>query len=93
VAQRQITKEIRKYFELWLGCSLVVEHWPSIQEALGSNHSAAKSNEILTAWEDVDHKVSEAALSTPTDNPGPDQHSPLDRPTPTQGKKKLNNKQ
>jgi hypothetical protein len=33
---------------------------------------------------------------TPTDNPGPDQHSPLDRPTPTQGKKrkkKLNNKQ
>jgi hypothetical protein len=31
-----------------------------------------------------------------TNNPGPDQHSPLDRPTPTQGKKwekKLNNNQ
>jgi hypothetical protein len=47
------------------------------------------------AWKDADHKVSKAALGTPTDNPGPDQHSLLDRPTPTQGKKKkkLNNKQ
>jgi hypothetical protein len=41
-------------------------------------------------WEDADHKMSKAACSTPTDNPGPDQHSPLDRPTPTQGKKKKN---
>jgi hypothetical protein len=35
---------------------------------------------------------------TPTDNPGPDQHSTLERLTPTQGEKKreknkLNNKQ
>jgi hypothetical protein len=41
-----------------------------------------------TAWEDADHKVSEAVRGTPTDNPGTDQHSPLDRPTPTQGKKR-----
>jgi hypothetical protein len=27
------------------------------------------------------------ALDTPTDSPKPDQHNPLDRPTPTQGKK------
>jgi hypothetical protein len=40
-----------------------------------------------TAWENTDHKVSEVAHSTPTDNPGPDQHSPLDRPTPHPGKK------
>jgi hypothetical protein len=40
-----------------------------------------------TAWEDADHKVSEAACGTPTENPGPDQHSPMDRPKPTQGKK------
>jgi hypothetical protein len=37
------------------------------------------------------------ARGTPTDNPGPDQHSPLDRLTPTQEKKRekneLNNKQ
>jgi hypothetical protein len=48
-----------------------------------------------TAWEDADHRISYAAGSTPIDNPGPDQHSPLDRPTPTQGKKEkqLNNKQ
>jgi hypothetical protein len=39
------------------------------------------------AWEDTHYKVSEAVHGTPTDNPGPDQHSPLDRPTPTQGKK------
>jgi hypothetical protein len=47
---------------------------------------------------EADHQVSQAACGSPTDNPGPDQHSPLDRPTPTQGKKKkrkknLNNKQ
>jgi hypothetical protein len=41
-----------------------------------------------TAWEDLDHKESKAAHSTPTNNPGPDQRSPLDKPTPTQGKKK-----
>jgi hypothetical protein len=39
------------------------------------------------AWEDAD-KVNKAVCSTSTDNPGPDQHSPLDRPTPTQGKKR-----
>jgi hypothetical protein len=33
------------------------------------------------------------ACSTPTNNPGPDQHNPLDRLTPTQEKNKLNNKQ
>jgi hypothetical protein len=41
-----------------------------------------------TAWEDADHKVSATVHDPPTDNPGPDQHSPLDRPTPTQGKKR-----
>jgi hypothetical protein len=46
-----------------------------------------------TAWEDAD-KVSSAAHGTSTGKPGPDQHSPLDRPTPTQGiKEKLSNKQ
>jgi hypothetical protein len=40
-----------------------------------------------TAWEDVD-KVSLVVCGTPTDNPGPDQHSPLDRLTSTQGKKR-----
>jgi hypothetical protein len=40
-----------------------------------------------TAWEDADHKVSLVVRSTLTDNPGPDQHSPLDRLTPTQGKR------
>jgi hypothetical protein len=45
---------------------------------------------VQTAWEDVDHKVSEVARSTHTDNPGPDQHSPLDTPTSTQGKQKKN---
>jgi hypothetical protein len=45
------------------------------------------------AWEDAEQKVSLAVHGTPTNNPGPDQHSPLDRPTPTQGKKeKLSNK-
>jgi hypothetical protein len=39
------------------------------------------------AWEDVD-KVSLAVCSTPTKKPGPDQHSPLDRPTSTQRKKR-----
>jgi hypothetical protein len=47
-----------------------------------------------TAWEEADHKVSYVARGTPIDNPGPDQHSSLYRPTPTQRKKKkLNNKQ
>jgi hypothetical protein len=41
-----------------------------------------------TAWEDVDHKVSKVVHSTPTESPVPDQHSPLDRPTPTRGKKR-----
>jgi hypothetical protein len=46
------------------------------------------------AWEDVDNKVSYVVCGTPTENPGPDQHKPLDRLTPTQGKKeKLSNKQ
>jgi hypothetical protein len=39
------------------------------------------------AWEDTDHKMSKVAHGTPTDNPGPDQPSPQDRPTLTQGKK------
>jgi hypothetical protein len=43
-----------------------------------------------TTWEDADHEVSYVARRTPTDNPGPDQLSHLDRPTPTQGKKKKN---
>jgi hypothetical protein len=38
--------------------------------------------------EDANHKVSLAAHGTPTENPRPDQHSPLDRPNPNQGKKK-----
>jgi hypothetical protein len=32
--------------------------------------------------------VSLAVCSTPTEKPGPDQHSPLDRPTSTQGEKR-----
>jgi hypothetical protein len=43
------------------------------------------------AWENADHKVSFAVTryrGSPTDNPGPDQQSPLDRPTPTRGKKR-----
>jgi hypothetical protein len=40
------------------------------------------------AWKDLDHTVSKAAHGTPTDNLQPDLHSSLDRPTPTQGKKK-----
>jgi hypothetical protein len=39
------------------------------------------------AWEDAD-QVSFAVRGTPTDNPETDHHSPLDRPTPTWGKKK-----
>jgi hypothetical protein len=39
------------------------------------------------AWEDMD-KVSLAVHGTSTDNPGPDQHSPMDRRTPTRGKKR-----
>jgi hypothetical protein len=37
-----------------------------------------------TTWEDADHKVSEVARSTPTDNLG---HSPLDRLTPPSEKR------
>jgi hypothetical protein len=45
------------------------------------------------AWEDAD-QVSFVVCSTPTDKPGPEQHSPMDRPTSTRGKKeKLSNKQ
>jgi hypothetical protein len=45
------------------------------------------------AWEVMD-QVSFAVCGSPTDKPGPEQHSPLDRPTPTWGKKeKLSNKQ
>jgi hypothetical protein len=40
-----------------------------------------------TTGEDTDHKVSEVACGTPTDKSGPDQHSPLVRPTPHPGKK------
>jgi hypothetical protein len=39
------------------------------------------------AWEDVD-QVSFAVRGTLTDKPGPEQHSPLDRPTSTRGKKR-----
>jgi hypothetical protein len=39
------------------------------------------------AWEDVD-QVSFVECGTPTDKPGPGQHSPLDRPTPTRGNKR-----
>jgi hypothetical protein len=39
------------------------------------------------AWEDVD-KGSYVLCSTSTDNPGPDQHSPLDRLTSTWRKKR-----
>jgi hypothetical protein len=39
------------------------------------------------AWEDVD-QVSFAVHGTPTDKPGPEQHSPLDRLTSTWGKKR-----
>jgi hypothetical protein len=46
-----------------------------------------------TAWEDAD-QVSFVVHGTPTDKPGPEQHSPLDRPTSTWGnKEKLSNKQ
>jgi hypothetical protein len=38
-------------------------------------------------WEDAD-KVSLAVCGTPTDKPGPDQNSPVDRPTSTPGKKR-----
>jgi hypothetical protein len=39
------------------------------------------------AWEDAD-QVSFVVCGTPTDLPGPEQHSPLDRPTSTRGKKR-----
>jgi hypothetical protein len=39
------------------------------------------------AWEDTD-QVSFAVCSTPTKKPGPEQHSLLDRPTSTWGKKR-----
>jgi hypothetical protein len=39
------------------------------------------------AWEDAD-KVSFMVLCTPTDNTGPEQHSPLVRLTSTWGKKR-----
>jgi hypothetical protein len=42
---------------------------------------------VHMAWEDVD-KVSLMVCSTPTDNPGSQQHSPLDRLNSTQGKKR-----
>jgi hypothetical protein len=38
------------------------------------------------AWEDAD-KVSLAVCGIPTDNPGSEQHSPLDRLTSTRGKR------
>jgi hypothetical protein len=42
-----------------------------------------KLHTMEMAWEDADHKVSEAACGTPTDNPGPDQHIPwTDQPPP-----------
>jgi hypothetical protein len=45
-----------------------------------------------TAWEDAD-QVSFVVCGTPTDKPGPELHSPLDRLTSTRGKKeKLTNK-
>jgi hypothetical protein len=45
------------------------------------------------AWEDTD-QVRFTVRGTPTDKPGPEQHSPLDRPTSTWGEKeKLSNKQ
>jgi hypothetical protein len=40
-----------------------------------------------TAWEDVD-QVSFAVRSTPTDKPGSEQHSLLNRLTSTRGKKR-----
>jgi hypothetical protein len=40
-----------------------------------------------TAWEDTD-KVSLVVCGTPTENPRPEQHSPLNRPTSTWGKKR-----
>jgi hypothetical protein len=54
------------------------------RRAPGLPHARAQ-----TAWEDTD-KVSLAVGGTPTDNPGPEQHGPLDRLTLTQGKKKRN---
>jgi hypothetical protein len=42
------------------------------------------------SWDDADHKVSLAARGTPTDNPGPDQNSPLDKLITPKGKKKKN---
>jgi hypothetical protein len=46
-----------------------------------------------TAWEDT-YRVSFMVHGTPTEKPGPEQHSPLDRLTSTRGKKKkLSNKQ
>jgi hypothetical protein len=40
-----------------------------------------------TTWEDMD-QVSFAVYGTPTHKPRPEQHSPLDRLTSTQGKKR-----
>jgi hypothetical protein len=49
---------------------------------------------VQTAWEDADQVPASWYRGTPTDKPGPAQHSPLDRPTSTRGKKeKLSNKQ
>jgi hypothetical protein len=39
------------------------------------------------AWEDAD-QVSFTVCGTPTDKPGPEQHSPLDKLTSTRGKKR-----
>jgi hypothetical protein len=39
------------------------------------------------AWEDMD-QMSFMVHGTPTDKPGPEQHSPLNRPTSTRGKKR-----
>jgi hypothetical protein len=39
------------------------------------------------AWEDMD-QVSFMVCGTPTDKPGPEQHSPVDRLTSTRGKKR-----
>jgi hypothetical protein len=55
--------------------------------------SKIRNGKGTMAWEVMD-QVSFAVCGSPTDKPGPEQHSPLDRPTPTWGKKeKLSNKQ
>jgi hypothetical protein len=65
-------------------------HFPLNRETRRAHRPPVASAQM--AWEDAD-QVSFTVRDTPTDKPGTEQHSPLDRPTSTRGKKILSNKQ